>query len=143
MKPLYFILLTILLANCKDKETPAEEKPECERTLAVSDIKYQNATDNFNLLLQEVSISGNCMQIFYTYGGGCGEISTELVALEGNTLDPMGMDYRQIKLSIDDRDTCTAQVSKTEEFDISALRGEGDSVRIKLDKWRTDIFYTD
>lgn len=142
MKPIYLILLIVLMANCKDEEAPEEDKPECERSIVVDDIKYENATDDFNLLLQEVSISGNCMRIFYTYGGGCGEVATELVALEGNTQDPMGMDYREIKLSIDDRDTCTAQVSKTEEFDISALRGSGDSIRIKLDKWRTDVFYT-
>jgi len=82
------------------------------------------------------------MTISYSYGGGCRSIETELLAAEPSIQNTGDLYKRKLKLSIDDTDNCEALIMKSEEFDISALRGEGPSVLLTLHKWDGDILYT-
>ena len=80
--------------------------------------------------------------LFMFYGGGCGSIETELLAAEQSIQDTRNLYKRELKLSIDDMDNCEALIMKSEEFDISALQGDGASVILSLYKWDTLIVYT-
>lgn len=139
MKPIYFILLSILLVHCKDKEPTSAQ---CDRAVIVSDRNYNQAKDDTGFRITDVIISGNCMTIEYSYGGGCKDIKTELVAAEESIQHASNLTFRELKLSIDDKDNCEALITISEEFDISALQGSGNSVIIKLHKWAEDLVYT-
>lgn len=80
--------------------------------------------------------------LFMFYGGGCGSIETELLAAEPSIQNTRNLYKRELKLSIDDMDNCEALIMKSEEFDISALQGDGASVILSLYKWDTLIVYT-
>lgn len=114
----------------------------CDRVVIVSDRNYDKAKDESDFSIRGISISGNCMTIAYSYGGGCKDIETELVASENSVQNAMNLPYRELKLSIDDDDNCEALVMAYEEFDISALQNEGNSTIIRLHKWDEEIVYT-
>lgn len=136
-----FLTLSIgfLLFSCSDKEPTSAQ---CNRSLIVSDGDYKNAKDESDFRINNVSITQDCMTISYSYGGGCGSIKTELLAAEPSIQNTGGLYKRELKLSIDDKDNCEALIMKSEEFDISALRGEGTGIILSLHKWDEDILYT-
>lgn len=128
----------LLISSCKDKEPTSAN---CDRSVIVSDRNFDKAKDGSDFGINDVSITGDCMTITYRYGGGCKEIETELVASENSIQNTMELPFRELKLSIDDKDNCEALVTTSEEFDISALQGVGNSIILKLHKWDEDIVY--
>lgn len=135
---LYFLLITLTVFSCKEKEPTSAQ---CDRAVIISDRNYKKAKDDTGFRITDVTISGNCMTVEYSYGGGCKDIKTELVAAENTAQNAMDLPYREVKLSIDDDDNCKALVMTSEEFDISALQNEGNSTLIQLHKWGEDIHY--
>ncbi|MDA8930292.1 hypothetical protein N9J07_02785 [Bacteroidia bacterium] len=134
-----FFLIITCTSGCSEKEPTSSH---CDRSVIVSDRNYNKANDNSDFSIEEVSITSNCMIITYNYGGGCGNINTSLVAGENTTQNTLNLPQRELKLSIDDNDNCKALIQTSEEFDISALQGEGNLTILKLHKWDTDINYT-
>ena len=129
----------MLFISCEDKEPTSAQ---CDRTLIISDKDFNEAKDESDFGINNVSITGDCMTVTYRYGGGCGEITTKLVAAEESIQHTGNLTFRELKLSIDDKDNCEALITTSEEFDISALQGSGNSVIIKLHKWAEDLVYT-
>ena len=139
MKYLALVLMcSLAISSCSDKEPPSAQ---CNRAIIVSNTNYDKAKDESDFRIRDVSISGNCMTIEYSYGGGCGDIETELVAAENSVQNTMNLPYRELKLSIDDNDNCEALITTSEDFDISALQNEGNSTIIRLHKWDEEIIY--
>lgn len=139
MRKIFLLTVTTLLIfACKDKEPTSTN---CDRSIIVSDRNFDKAKDDKGLRINGVDITGDCMTITYSYGGGCKDIETVLVAAEQGIQNTMELPFREVKLSIDDDDNCEALVTTSEEFDISALQGEGNSIILKLDKWDEDIIY--
>jgi len=139
MKYLALVLMcSLAISSCSDKEPPSAQ---CNRAIIVSNTGYDKAKDESDFRIRDVSISGNCMTIEYSYGGGCGDIETELVAAENSVQNTMNLLYRELKLSIDDNDNCEALITTSEQFDISALQNEGNSTIIRLHKWDEEIIY--
>ncbi len=133
------VVITLVCISCRDKEPTSAQ---CDRAVIISDRNYRKAKDDTGFRITDVTITGNCMTIAYSHGGGCKEIETELVASENSVQNTLNLPYRELKLSIDDKDNCEALVMASEEFDISALQNEGNSTTIRLHKWDEDIVYT-
>lgn len=124
------------------KEDPPSTTQDCEKKIVIDDTKYNGAKDESDFSIRNVSITGNCMDVTYNYGGGCGEIRTELIASEQSVQNTMELPSRFLKLSIDDQDPCEAMITVTESFKISALQNEANQVYIKLHKWDSLITYS-
>jgi hypothetical protein len=140
MKKIFItLIISLLLFSCSEKEPTSAQ---CNRSLIVSDKNYQKAKDESDFKINDVSITGDCMTISYSYGGGCGSIETELLAPKPSIQHTGSLYKRELKLSINDMDNCKALIMKSEEFDISALQGDGANVILRLHKWDTDILYT-
>ena len=132
------LMIALTITSCNDEEPTSAQ---CDRSIVISHDSYKSANDESDFSIKEVTITGDCMSVTYFYGGGCGEISTDLVAGSPSIQHTGDLYKREVKLSIDDKDNCEALIMKSEEFDISALQVEGNSIIIKLHKWDEDILY--
>lgn len=132
-------LCIFLLYACGEKELPTEK---CQRSIIVSSRGFEKAKDDAEPRIRDVSIIGDCMNIEYSHGGGCKDLKTKLLASENTTQNTLEMSRRDLKLCLDGKDNCKALVSGKEEFDITVLRGDGNSTLLRLHGWNSDILYT-
>jgi hypothetical protein len=133
------LLLSITILSCEDKEPSSAQ---CGRDIFINDQGFHNAKDDSEMEITDATITGNCMIIKYTYSGGCGGLSTQLVAEQLQIKNTKYPAIRELKLSFDDQDKCEALISTSEEFDITSLQGAENPIIITLHKWNKDIEYS-
>ncbi|MEL7530206.1 MAG: hypothetical protein AAFN10_02800 [Bacteroidota bacterium] len=114
---LIFILPLLGLTACQETINP----DGCE-ALIRSNNKYDYTnSDDFELV--EARIEDDCLLITVRYGGGCGEVDFDLIAIEGETLSlPPQIPMR---LVLDDNDNCEALITDEIGFDVSEIKNSG------------------
>lgn len=133
----YLITLLVLgsLLSCEKFPLPSP----CGESIIVDGELFENAPrDEF--ILNSASITGDCLNLNISYGGGCGSIETKLLTNDVITLsNPPQM---QVRLSLKDEDLCEALVTKDLSFDLKAIRTFGaGKIIINLNGWDQELIY--
>lgn len=90
----------------------------CKAILVDSKAYSEAISDDFDPI--EINFDGACLEITVAYGGGCQEVSAELIAQDLLMLsNPPQMN---LKFVLEDNDLCKAAVRKTFYFDTQNLK---------------------
>ena len=128
---LYFssalFLWIFLLSACNKSESVVISPPllpECDTPVIVDADLFDTApSDEFQLL--SAVIEGHCLKIVVRYGGGCEEVTFQLidaaVVMESFPIQ------RNIRLSLEDNDPCEALITQELLFDLTPLQVDGNS----------------
>lgn len=125
----------LLLASC-DK---SELEKACSLLAIVDNEQFANApNDPFGF--ESVTIDGDCLEVTYSYGGGCEEVVMKLIGREGiMKSDPP---QRNIRMSLDDIDNCEALITTSRNYDLTPFRESGgNEIILRLDGWDESINY--
>jgi len=124
--------------SCK-KDNIESPSDICDRKLIIDNNLFDDApADDFTF--NSVEITGDCMKILFSYGGGCEDTKVKLIdsGLEGFSSPPT----RFLRLSLDDDDNCEAWVAKEISFDLTPLRrGNSGSFILDLENWDESLTY--
>ena len=94
--------------------------------------------DEFNFA--SVSIEGHSLKITIEYGGGCGDVTVNLI--DSEYIMESWPVQRNIRISLYDDDDCEALITKHLSFDLTPLRIAGYSeVMLNLSGWSGDLLY--
>ena len=135
MKKYLFILLAlIVISACKKEEMSDKEN------VIVSKNQFDNASkDPFQF--KEVTLTGDCLQVVISYGGGCGDVEALLIDSEG--IDDSLPVQRYLRLSFQDEDLCEALVEKELSFDLKPIQIQDENqIKINLEGWDNPILYS-
>jgi hypothetical protein len=137
----FFILLTLAACNKKDVDMSDQNdfNEECPTHAIVNQSLFDQAPDDF-LLINEVTISGDCMTIRLSSGGCSGDHwKVQLVGSE-NTIRT-GIPKREIRLSLENPELCEAWISKEFSFNISEFRTDTSPMYLVLTNNESNYFY--
>ncbi len=112
------LLLLLLSIGCR----PEPVGPNGCEAIDRDNARYQNAlSDEFTLA--SAKIEEDCLLLTVRYGGGCGTVDFDMVAIEGSafSLPPQ----IPMRLILDDEDPCEALITDEIAFDLAALQGDG------------------
>lgn len=120
-----FVLVSILsVLSCKSlKKTPTtnSEEPElCEPLSFMSSVYADMETDYYSI--DSLFISGNCLNIWASYSGGCG--NSEFKLLYDNKIIKSTPPSAILMLTLDDDDNCRAVVQQKLYYDLSFFEEE-------------------
>tara|TARA_R110002050_G_scaffold20348_1_gene57710 strand:- start:108826 stop:109254 length:429 start_codon:yes stop_codon:yes gene_type:complete len=112
----------------------------CKDTIIINSPKYSSTvTDDFEI--SKAYIKGDCLKINVAVGGGCGTIDFTLLARE-EVIETLPV-QREIRLVVDDNDTCEMLINKELSYDISGLKiAPHGSINILLEGYEKPITYT-
>jgi hypothetical protein len=130
------LLVFLFLTSCKSDCIAPDA---CDEALEQDTHRYENAmTDDFDLSAAEVD--GDCLLLTVRYGGGCGTVDFDLVAIKGSrySLPPQV----PMRLILDDDDPCEAYLSKELSFNLKPLQDQGaGTVMLDLEGWGEMLEY--
>ena len=130
------MLAFLFLSSCKSDCVLPDD---CEEALEQDTHRYENAiTDDFDF--SAVEVDGDCLVLTVRYGGGCGTVDFDLVAIEGSrfSLPPQV----PMRLILDDDDPCEAYLAKELSFSLVPLRDQGaGTLMLDLEGWEEMLEY--
>jgi hypothetical protein len=143
MYKLASILLLLIFAACNKKEKDHGNHNDldvyCKVKGIVSNNLFQSAPADF-LMINDVSIEGDCMTINFSSSGCSGE--SWKISLPGSeTIIRTGIPKREIRLSLENPELCEAWITKEYTFDISSFRMEASKMIIFLTNNGMDYIY--
>ncbi len=87
-------------------------------------------------------LSGNCLELTYFYGGGCGTTKMQLFDYDKFIDNTMNLPKRRLRFSFKDDDNCEAYIKTTESFDLTPLqKGNSSPLRIEINGWDAMLQY--
>lgn len=101
---------------------------DCDKNVIISSTEYQNAP-NDPLSITEMTITGDCLNIKFAASGCDGSTWTVKLIDSGNVAESNPC-QRTLRLSLDNKEICTAVPSKEISFDISDLQIVGNDKMI-------------
>ncbi len=141
MKSLQVILFAILcsvITGCKsDPAIPTN----CDSVLMIDKNGYEKGpNDEFDI--DTITLSGNCLELTYFYGGGCGKTKMQLFDGEGFIDNTMNLPKRRLRFAFEDDDNCKAYIKTTKSFDLSPLqKGNSSPLTLQIDGWDALLQY--
>ncbi len=135
------LLLTIIacvLFSCACKKDPTIVSNICDKQIII-DSKLYNNGDNDPLTIKDIKLDGDCLDITYSYGGGCADVQFNLVC-DGAIMESMPL-QTNVRVNFRDKDNCKALITTTESIDLTPLKKLGTPISFKLKGWETRILY--
>ena len=114
-------------------------EPACHLPSTKDSEQYVNAPkDDFQFV--DVKIDGNCLEVTFSYGGGCEEVEMKLIGRE--SIMKSNPPQRTIRMSLKDEDNCEALVTTTRIYDLTPFRESGgNEIILRMDGWDDFISY--
>lgn len=135
------LLLTALIGfiSCKNDHVEPNNST-CNDSVVISTQKYDTTqTDDFTF--GSVQIEGDCLKITAIIGGGCGEISFQLLA-SAFVIETLP-EKREIRLVVEDKDICKALLYEELSYDLTSLRtGRTGTIYFLLQGYDGPLKYT-
>lgn len=133
---LSFLILAIATLWACDK---SDLEKACSLLAIVDSEQFVNAP-NDPFKFEEVKIEGDCLEITYSYGGGCEEVVMKIIGRE--SIMKSNPPQRSIRMSLDDIDNCEALITTTRNYDLTPFRESGgNEIILRLDGWDESISY--
>ncbi len=116
---LYIILLAVLISSCgQSKKITSNEKPILEpcEPITFTDDQFRDIESDY-YSLDSLFIDNNCLNIWVSYGGGCGD--SEFTLLYNNKVMKSMPPKTNLMLKFTDNDNCRAIVQQKLYYDLS------------------------
>jgi hypothetical protein len=118
---LIFLILIIGFHSCNDDDDNGKsDSINCDFNTFISADLYANAP-NDQLSIISLEINGSCLQISFS-ASGCDGNSWEVKLIDSEQIFETLPVQRDLRLSLDNNENCTAVLTKTLTFDISELQ---------------------
>ncbi|PZD76815.1 hypothetical protein DNG35_10685 [Mesonia sp. K7] len=125
-------------SNDDDNGTPPVNN--CDFDTIISDDLYANAPSD-QLSITDLSILDDCLQITFS-ASGCDGNSWVVKLIDSGEISDSSPAQRDLRLSLENNEACTAVPSKTYTFDISELQIPNDSeVNLNITNSDDQILY--
>ena len=139
MKWISFLFLITAMTNGCDKDPVFES--DCDDVLEINKNAYINGPKD-DFAFDTLVLSGNCLELTYFYGGGCGTTEMNLYDYDAFIDNTMELPKRKLRFSFKDEDNCEAYIKETISFDLSPLQKNNPSpIRLEIDGWQEIINY--
>ena len=137
MKTISFLIFSILCLSLSCKKD--EKTPSIENSIIIGNDAF-NTYPNDNLIISDVSISGDNLQIGF-YSSAC-DGKSWIIELVGSA-DLLYSDppQRQIRLSLNNKQLCQAVFAKTMTFNLKPSRINSGEIILNLAGWNSPIRY--
>ena len=111
---------------------------DCDQNVIISETEYQNAPDD-PFSITEMTITGDCLNIRISASGCDGNIWI-VKLIDSGVVAESNPNQRTLRLSLDNKETCTAVPTKEVSFNIKDLQIYGDD-KVILHVSGEDILY--
>ena len=115
-KILTLAIIGIAVLNCSDND----DSTNCDFETLVSAEQYENAPSD-QLSITGLEINGNCLKIKFS-ASGCDGNSWNVKLIDSEQILESNPIQRNLRLSLENNEDCTAAPSKTLTFDITELQ---------------------
>jgi hypothetical protein len=120
----YILIISILLVgffSCNNDDDNGNTNAEnCDFDILINADLYENAP-NDQLSIIDLEINGNCLQITFS-ASGCNGNTWEVKLIDSEQIMESLPVQRNLRLSLENNEDCTAVPTKTLTFDISELQ---------------------
>ena len=135
MKNIFLVFSMLFIAtNCGQEETKQTEK--CNAVIIDSNQFNNSQSDSFNFI--SLNFENECLKIRIQYGGGCEEISAQLIdngdVFESNPVQG------NLRILFTDNDECEALIEKNFFFNLSNLQDDNEN-KVLLNFQGSDLTY--
>ena len=138
-KILILTIIGITILSCSDNDDNGNSN-NCDFETIVSAEQYENAPSD-QLSVNSLEINGNCLKINFS-ASGCDGNSWIVKLIDSEQIMESNPIQRNLRLSLDNNEDCTAVPSKTLTFDISELQIQDDnSVYLNITNSDDQILY--
>jgi hypothetical protein len=110
-------LFVLLIASCSDEKSTEPTHTACGESVYI--VEDTSGLDRHIFGLGGAEQSETCLNLWLSYGGGCGEVQFKLYCFGEYVLNDTA--HKQIFISLKDDDPCESFISKSFNFDISEL----------------------
>lgn len=118
-KILFLTLIGLAILSCS-KDDDNENPVNCDFETLISTEQYANAPSD-QLNVNSIEINGNCLKINFS-ASGCDGNSWEVKLIDSEQIMKSNPLQRNLRLSLENNEDCTAVLGKTLTFDISELQ---------------------
>ena len=118
-KILFLTLIGLAILSCS-KDDDNENPVNCDFETLISTEQYANAPSD-QLNVNSIEINGNCLKINFS-ASGCDGNSWEVKLIDSEQIMKSNPLQRNLRLSLENNEDCTAVPGKTLTFDISELQ---------------------
>lgn len=138
MKTKKIILLMLILAfnSCNESNDDLDIQNE---TVIIDNSFYKETTTN-NYTITNIKLESNFLTIKIS-SSGCSGDSWQAVLVDANEILESNPIQRNIKLALENQESCLAVFENEFTFDISELKDGYDTISLNLEGWNTQIFY--
>jgi hypothetical protein len=135
-KALFLILITFSFITCNEGKELIDLQNE---TVIIDNNRYkQTETTNYSIL--DVQLIGNLLTIKIS-SSGCSGDSWKAVLIDANEILESDPVQRNIKVSLENTELCSAVLEREFIFNIKELKNGFSSVILNLEGWNTQINY--
>lgn len=129
---IYILGMSFFMFSCKEEPVLAENG--CEEIRTVN--KTFDTTPAHEVI--EAVLEGDCLELTYSYGGGCKEVDSYLLHKSDESSS-----VAQLKLDVRDDDDCEALITETHKYDLTSLQGnDSRSLELTIETVEEPITYT-
>lgn len=133
-KILILILIGIAVLSCSSDDDDGNQN-NCDFETIISAEQYENAPSD-QLNVNSLEINGNCLKINFS-ASGCDGNSWIVKLIDSEQIMESNPIQRNLRLSLENNEDCTAVPNKTLTFDISELQIQDDN-RVYLNITNSD-----
>lgn len=137
IKKVFIILVTFL---CYTSCVENVDDPILQNESVIIDSNLYNAVTTNTYTISDVSLSGDLLTIKIS-SSGCSADSWKASLVDANEVLESYPVQRNIKLALENNESCLAVFEKEFTFDISILTEDFSELYLNLEGWNTQIYY--
>lgn len=129
-------MLILAFNSCNESNDDLDIQNE---TVIIDNSFYKETTTN-NYTITNIKLESNFLTIKIS-SSGCSGDSWQAVLVDANEILESNPIQRNIKLALENQESCLAVFENEFTFDISELKDGYDTISLNLEGWNTQIFY--
>lgn len=136
----FIMLLLVFSINTSCNSDGNDPISEVCDFLGVVDDNQFNTVNSESYVIQNVEVTGDCLQVELS-SGGCDGSSWEVRLFGSTGVDDSLPQQRGIGIRLNNNELCEAFITKTYSFELTPFRDSGDSMILVLQDWDGQILY--
>ena len=134
---LLLLIMTLMLVSCQQDGISAATEGECSSVKTTNNLDALTSAELFSI--QEAKVSGNTLSLTFAYGGGCDPNHTFELYVDNNRREDATASYYEGRVVFLTKDWCKRLDHKTFCFDLSPVKNEVKSRKIKIRGFKDPI----